>query len=93
MDDFTNAEFDYVPFPSDTSKRGLGVSVEGRVYQCADPLDDAVLMKFIIKNESVRDLPRCNAGFHSDAHIGGPLDFADDLITCISPATVSLFLR
>ena len=33
MDDFTNAKYQYYPFPTDSTKRGVGVSAEVRTYR------------------------------------------------------------
>jgi hypothetical protein len=83
MDDFTNAEFSYYPFPSDSTKRGLGVSAEVRTYQFGGNLADAIIIKWKLKNESPRPLNECYFGFYGDPHIGGALDFADDRVYVI----------
>lgn len=85
MDDFTNRKYPYYPFPSDSSKRGLGVSAEVRTYQFGGNLADAVFMKWKLKNDSPKDINRCYFGFYGDPHIGGPGDFADDLTFFIGP--------
>jgi hypothetical protein len=77
MDDFSNAEFPYYPFP-DTTKRGLGVSAEVRIYQFGSGMKDAMIVKYILSNESPKALNKVFFGFHGDPHIGGPSDFADD---------------
>ncbi|HLA69102.1 MAG TPA: T9SS type A sorting domain-containing protein [Bacteroidota bacterium] len=79
MDDFTNAEFPYYPFPSDSSKRGLGVSAEVRTYEFGGALRDAVIIEWKLKNESPKNLDSCYFGFYGDPHIGGPADYGDDL--------------
>ncbi len=83
MDDFTNAEFPYYPFPTDTTKRGLGVSAEVRTYQFGGNLADAIILKWKLKNESPRHLNECYFGFYGDPHIGGANDFADDRVNII----------
>ncbi len=80
MDDFSNAEFPYYPFPSDTTKRGLGVKVDVRIYQFGGILEDALIIKYIITNESPKDLSKVYFGFHGDPHIGGPSDYGDDRV-------------
>ncbi len=78
MDDFSNAEFDYYPFPDDITKRGLGVSSEVRIYQFGGFLKDALIIKYKVTNESPKDLSKVYFGFQGDPHIGGPADYADD---------------
>lgn len=80
MDDFTNRKYPYFPFPSDTSRRGLGVSAEVRVYQFGGNLADALIIKWKLKNESPQNIIRCYFGFYGDPHIGGANDFSDDLV-------------
>jgi len=78
MDDFSNAEFPYYHFPSDSSKRGLGVSAEVRTYQYGGSLKDAVIFEWKLRNESPNDLDSCYFGFYGDLHIGGYTDYIDD---------------
>jgi len=80
MNDFTNAEFDYYPFSTDTTKRGLGVSAEVRVYQFGGGLKDALIIKYFITNESDKDLNKVYFGFFGDPHIGGVGDVNDDRV-------------
>ncbi len=79
MDDFSNAEFPYYPFPSDSTKRGLGVSAEVRIYQFGGFLKDAIIVKYKVKNESPKDLSKVYFGFQGDPHIGGKSDYNDDM--------------
>ncbi|MCK9424638.1 MAG: T9SS type A sorting domain-containing protein [Ignavibacteriaceae bacterium] len=83
MDDFTNAEFPYYPFPDDTTKRGLGVKTEVRVYQFANGMQDALIIKYKITNESPKTLNDVYFGFMGDPHIGGFTDYSDDRINFI----------
>ncbi|MFH2050629.1 MAG: hypothetical protein ABIJ12_14440, partial [bacterium] len=83
MDDFTNAEFPYYPFPDDTTKRGLGVKAEVRIYQFSGNMKDAVIVKYKLTNESLKPLNKVYFGFHGDPHIGGPGDYADDRVNII----------
>ena len=85
-DDFTNAEFPYYPFPNDSTKRGLGVSMEVRAYQFGGGLSDAVILKYKLKNESPKPLIECYFGFYGDPHIGGSLDYLDDIANAV-PST------
>ena len=55
MDDFTKKEFQYYPFPNDTTKRGLGLQVSTRMYQFDTPnLEDMFLITYDIKNVSTK---------------------------------------
>ena len=83
MDDFSNAQFPYYPFPDDTTKRGLGVKAEVRVYQFANGMQDALIIKYKITNESPKTLNDVYFGFMGDPHIGGASDYNDDRINFI----------
>lgn len=92
MDDYTNKtkfvtfgnpNAEYYPFQSDTSKRGLGLSAEVRVYQFGGELKNALIIKYRLKNESPKYLPKLYFGFHGDPHIGGYTDYADDKVQFI----------
>ena len=83
MDDFTNAKFPYYPFPEDSSRRGLGIRAEVRVYQYGGGLSDAVILTYTFKNESPKLLPKCYVGFFGDPNIGGANDYADDLVNFV----------
>jgi hypothetical protein len=87
MDDFSNAEFPYYPFPNDTTKRGLGVKVEVRVYQFGGELKNSLILKYKITNESSKTLNNAYFGFMGDPHIGGASDYSDDLVNVIAPHT------
>ncbi len=80
MNDYSNREFPYYPFPGDTLLRGLGLEVEVRTYQWANPLaEDAIFLVYKITNKSQKDLDKVVFGMWGDPHIGGPGDWADDL--------------
>jgi hypothetical protein len=79
MNDYANREFQYYPFPSDSTKRGLGLEVEVRLYQWANPLaEDAIFLVYKISNKSEKDLENVTFGMWGDPHVGGPGDWADD---------------
>jgi hypothetical protein len=80
MDDFSNSEFPYYPFPSDTTKRGLGIKAEVRIFQMGSGLKDALVIKYKITNESPLPLNKLYFGFMGDPHIGGASDYGDDRI-------------
>lgn len=94
MDDFTNktkhvlygnSSATYYPFPNDTSKRGLGLRAEVRVYQFDGELKDVLILKYKLKNESPKNLDMLYFGFHGDPHIGGYTDYNDDRVQFIRP--------
>ncbi len=79
VDDRDNAEFSYYPFPEDSSRRGLGVEMEVRIYQWSNPLaEDAMFLIYKISNKSQKDLQKVVFGMWGDPHIGGPSDWGDD---------------
>ena len=80
INDYSNREFAYYPFPSDSTKRGLGLEVETRLYQWANPLaEDAIFLVYKITNKSEKDLQKVSFGMWGDPHVGGPGDWPDDL--------------
>lgn len=79
MDDFSNAEYPYYPFPNDSTKRGLGVKAEVRVYQFPGTLKNSLIVKYKITNESPKKLDSVYFGFMGDPHIGGTSDYPDDM--------------
>ena len=79
MNDYNNAEFSYWPFPGDSTKRGLGLEVEVRLYQWANPLaEDVIFLIYKITNKSEKDLDKVIFGMWGDPHVGGPNDWPDD---------------
>jgi len=79
MNDYSNSEFGYWPFPSDSTKRGLGLEVEVRLYQWANPLaEDVIFLIYKITNKSEKDLEKVIFGMWGDPHVGGPADWPDD---------------
>ncbi len=87
MNDFTNAEFNYYPFTSDTTKRGMGITAEVRIYQFGGGMKDALILKYFIKNESNYDLHNVYFGFFGDPHIGGVGDENDDRVHILNSAS------
>ncbi|MFT5144084.1 MAG: hypothetical protein ACI84D_002716, partial [Thalassolituus oleivorans] len=80
INDYSNREFQYYPFPSDSTKRGLGLETEVRLYQWANPLaEDAIFLVYKITNKSEKDLDKVTFGMWGDPHVGGPGDWSDDL--------------
>ncbi|ARA93122.1 hypothetical protein AWN76_008095 [Rhodothermaceae bacterium RA] len=81
MNDYNNCEFAYDPFPSDPDKNcGLGLEVEVRLYQWANPLaEDAIFLIYKVTNKSEKDLDNVIFGMWGDPHVGGPSNWQDDL--------------
>lgn len=86
MDDYTNAQFPYYPFPSDSSKRGLGLDAEVRILQFSNPLaEDILFLVYRITNSSEKVLNKLYFGMQGDPHMGGSLDYSDDRAFFIPP--------
>ena len=80
VDDRMNREFEYYPFPSDSSRRGLGLEIEMRYYQWSNPLaEDIIFLIYQVTNVSEKDLENVTFGMWGDPHIGGPYNWVDDL--------------
>ncbi|MEM1125558.1 MAG: hypothetical protein AAGI71_02825 [Bacteroidota bacterium] len=80
MNDYANQEFGYFPFWPDTTRKGLGLEIETRLYQWANPLaEDAIFLIYKITNKSDRDLENVIFGMWGDPHVGGPRNWFDDL--------------
>lgn len=80
IDDRRNKEFEYYPFPDDSSRKGLGVEIECRYYQWSNPLaEDIIFLIYKVTNKSPKDLQEVIFGMWGDPHIGGPSDYQDDL--------------
>ncbi|MCH8940912.1 MAG: hypothetical protein IIA48_00510 [Bacteroidetes bacterium] len=77
MDDRSNDEFPYFPFPENTKpfleggRRGVGLEVEVRNFQWSNPLAEDILISiYIIKNVSEKPLNKNIVGMYVDADIG-----------------------
>ena len=80
VDDRTNKEFQYYPFVNDSSRQGLGIEIESRYYQWANPLaEDIIFLIYKVTNKSDKDLEDVTFGMWGDPHIGGPSNWQDDL--------------
>ena len=84
IDDFTNREFSYYPFPNDTTKRGLGLKSEVRIYQFDNIFKNSIVVKYFLTNESSKNLDEVYFGFFGDPHIGGANNYSDDRVTLIN---------
>ncbi len=73
MDDRQNIEFEYYPYPSDSSRMGLGLEVEARYYQWSNvEAEDAIFLIYKITNKGFYNLKPVIFGMWGDPHIGGP---------------------
>jgi hypothetical protein len=80
FDDRTNKEFEYYPFPEDSTRKGLGIEIESRYYQWANPLaEDIIFLIYKVTNKSQKDLNEVMFGMWGDPHVGGPSNWQDDL--------------
>jgi len=71
MDDRHNAEFPYYPFVDDSSRRGLGVQVEGRAFQWSNALaENTVFFLYTITNVSDKDLDSVVFAIYGDPDLG-----------------------
>ncbi|WP_456440438.1 hypothetical protein [Caldithrix abyssi] len=79
MDDFTNSEFPYYPFAADSTRRGLGLQCETRMFQWVHPLaEDQIFIHFQVTNVSDYVYDRnIYFGAFADTHPGG-LGASDD---------------
>ncbi len=94
MDDYTNAEFPYYPFPSDSTKRGLGLEMECRFFQFNNPLaEDIIFLVYRVTNKSPRTLDKVWFGMYGDPHVGGSLDYLDDYFGFYGPKDSSISQR
>jgi len=85
-DDYTNMKYPYYPFPDDSTKRGLGLDLECRFFQFNNPLaEDIIFLVYRVTNKSPKTLHRVYFGMYGDPHIGGALNFDDDLAGFIPP--------
>ncbi len=85
MDDYSNAEFPYYPFPDDSLKRGLGLELQVRIFQFNNPLaEDLIFLVYTITNTSPKTVEKVYLGMFGDPHVGGASNYADDNASFIS---------
>jgi hypothetical protein len=86
VDDFSDAEFGYFPFPNDSTLRGLGLEMDCRYFQFNNPLaEDIIFLVYTVTNVSPTDLDTVYFGMFGDPHVGGAQDFGDDYAGFIGP--------
>lgn len=72
MDDRENFEFPYYPYTNDSSKKGLGVQVDGRAFQWSNALaGNTIFFVYTITNVSDKDLDTVFFGIYGDPDVGG----------------------
>lgn len=88
MDDYTNLQQDgYFPFLNDSTKRGMGLDCEVRMFQFNNPLAENILfLVYQITNASDKKINKIYFGMHGDPHVGGYSDYSDDQAFFIPPA-------
>jgi hypothetical protein len=92
VDDYTKKEFEYYPFPNDSSKRGLGVNLECRAFQFANPLaEDIIFLVYTVENSSPKILPKVYFGMFGDPHVGGASNYSDDAASFIPAREGTIF--
>lgn len=91
VDDYTNAEFGYIPSPSKPDVKGLGLDMAVRVIQFNNPLAESIMfLVYQITNASEKKIEKAYFGMHGDPHVGGPSNYSDDLSGFIDPFGNSL---
>ncbi len=79
MDDRDNLEFPYYPFFNDTTRKGLGIEIDGRAFQWSNSVAaNALFFVWSITNVSDKDLDTLVFGFYGDPDLGGQSDNKDD---------------
>ena len=92
MDDNFNVEFSqFVPDPSDLSRKGLGLKLAARGLQWADPLaQDAMFWLYDVTNLSATTYNKIVFGEVFDARMGGQGEENDDLAEFISEGNIDI---
>ncbi len=79
MDDRDNLEFPYYPFINDSSRKGLGIEIDGRAFQWSNSLAaNALFFVWTITNVSDKDLDSVMFGVYGDPDLGDQVDNGDD---------------
>jgi hypothetical protein len=91
VDDATDKEFSYKPFPADTTIGGLGLNLEVRTFQFSNPLaEDIIFLVYTAENASPKTLKRVFFGMFGDPHVGGPSNFNDDAASFVPARTIGI---
>ena len=74
MDDRDNVEFPYYPFPGDSTRRGIGLQVDGRGFQWSNALaENTIFFVYSITNVSEKRVDTAFFGIYGDPDLGGNL--------------------
>jgi len=72
MDDRENTEFEYYPFINDSSRKGIGLQVDGRAFQWSNALaENTIFFVYTITNVSDKDIDSLFFGIYGDPDLGG----------------------
>ncbi len=72
MDDRFNMEFPYYPYPGDSTRKGIGVQVDGRALQWSNALaENTIFFVYTITNVSAKNLDSVFFGMYGDPDLGG----------------------
>jgi hypothetical protein len=72
MDDRENTEFEYYPFVNDSSRKGIGLQVDGRAFQWSNALaENTIFFVYTITNVSDKDIDSLFFGIYGDPDLGG----------------------
>lgn len=94
VDDSTDLEFrnDYQAMPTNPSHGGLGINLEVRTMQFANPLAEDVIFLVYTAELDVRSktLPKVFFGMFGDPHIGGANNYSDDAASFIPARPIGI---
>ena len=72
MDDRFNTEFQYFPFLADSTRKGIGVQVDGRAFQWSNALaENTIFFVYTVTNTSDKHLDSVYFGIYGDPDLGG----------------------
>jgi hypothetical protein len=85
VDDSTDMEFDYRPITNLPEHGGLGLDLEVRTMQFANPLaEDIIFLVYTAEMDlRAKKIDRVFFGMFGDPHIGGPSNYSDDAASFI----------
>ena len=85
VDDSTDKEFDYLPIATVPEHGGLGLDLEVRTMQFANPLAEDIIFLVYTAEMDLRAKKVDNMffGMFGDPHIGGPTNYGDDAASFI----------
>ena len=94
VDDSTDQEHiqNYQPMPANPAHGGLGINLEVRTMQFANPLaEDIIFLVYSAENDTrSKELPETYFGMFGDPHIGGHNDYSDDAASFIPAKAIGI---